>query len=122
MTGMYASGFNVDEDIEMPHFEHPQPKKRLFSETNLKLLTATIALVAVVVGLFNQHPKLYWFFIACAVFVLALIVGSWLQIKIKSRIALSTDRKFIASEIVKLNRLYARFSIFVSENDNRSFR
>jgi hypothetical protein len=41
MTGMYASGFNVDEDIEIPHFEHSQPKKRLFSETNLKLLTAT---------------------------------------------------------------------------------
>jgi hypothetical protein len=86
------------------------------------LLAAIIALIAVVVGLFNQHPRLYWVFVACAGFVLILLVGSWLQLRIKKRFALSRDRKFVVSEIVQLQRLYGRFAIFVSESDNRSFR
>ncbi len=99
-----------------------QPKKEIFSETNLKLLAAIIAFVAVVTGLFNQHPRLYWFFVAFAGLVLILLVTSWLSPKLKERFALSRDRKFVASELDRLQRLYARLQIFVSSDDARSFR
>jgi len=119
---MDAPDFDEDDDLEVIPYTLPQSPKKSLSEPALKLAAAMISLVAVVLGLLNQHPGLSWFFVACAGLVLLMILGSWLKTKITNRIALSQDRKFIARKIVDVRRLFARFSIFVSENDTRSFR
>src|SRR5258708_26593340 len=71
-------------------------------------------------GQFDWRPRLYWFFVASAIAVLISLLGFWVSPKIKERIALSRDRKFIAAELDRLQRLYARLLIFISFDDGRS--
>lgn len=102
--------------------EDSQLKKGIFSETNIKLLTAIIALTVLVVGLRTQYPTFYRISATIGALLLLMPLWSWLSPKIKKRAELLHDRKYIASELPRLKQFYARLSPFISSNDSRSLR
>lgn len=110
--------FNFDDDNLPAQLER---KKGFFSETNLKVIAGTLAVIGGSLSFLGQHPTGYWLFIA-----LAVVVFGWIFIPLlvslgRRFILARSAKRYVVREFPRLKRFYERFLVFTSRNDTRGF-
>ena len=99
-----------------------QTKRNWLSETNVKLITALIALAAGILNFFGRSQRAMWVIGIGSALLLTWLLGPSI-FALFSRIRLwYGNKKYLAREYPALKRMFDRLSRFTSRDDSRSFR
>jgi hypothetical protein len=90
--------------------------------SNAYLLTAVLALIAVVLNLFGRSPKAVWILGILAGVLLSWVLGSWILSLVRRFGLWYGNKRYVAKEYQNLLRMFERWKMFMSREDARSFR
>jgi hypothetical protein len=110
------------DPFELEEQSDTKSKSNWFSETNIKLLTAVLALIAVVLNLFGRSPKAVWILGSLAGVLLSWAICSWMLSLLRRFGRWRGNRRYVAKEYQNLLRMFERLEMFMSREDTRSFR
>jgi hypothetical protein len=97
-------------------------KSKAWTIENTKLLTAVLALAAVLLNLFGRFTTAMWIFGALSGVLLLGIVGKWLLAVARKVFRRYSNRRYAAKEYQNLLQHFQRLKAMMSRDDTRAFR